>query len=48
MKKGLQSSAQSTDLGINSMKEEIALYDDPDNLATAEPQQEMYMNVGKR
>ena len=28
--------------------EELALYDDPDSLAVSEPQQEMYMNVGKR
>jgi hypothetical protein len=48
IKEGLRSSAQTADLGINSTGVELALYDDPDNLATAEPQQEMYMNVSKR
>ena len=33
---------------VNSAREELALYDDPDNLTTPEPQQEMYMNIGKR
>ncbi len=40
IKEGLQSSALSADLST--------LYDDPDNLATSESQQEMYMNVGKK
>ena len=50
IKEGFQSSAQSAavGLGINSTGEGLALYDDPDSLVTSEPQQEMYMNVGKR
>ena len=50
IKGGIQSSAQSTaaGLGINPTGGGLALYDDPDSLVTSEPQQEMYMNVGKR
>ena len=33
---------------ISAAQEELALYDDPESLVAAEPQQEMYMNVGKR
>ena len=46
----IQSSAQSTavGLGINPTGEGLPLYDDPDSLVASEPQQEMYMNVGKR